>query len=324
MRHDSTRLRSTEAVASLRILLILVIILPCGSCASPRQPIRIGVNPWPPCELWYVAEAQGMFGNLDVDIVRFSTWTDNMKALPLGNIDITHSSYFNALVYHSKGAGGKIVLKSDTIVGGDGLAARPGLELADLRGKKIAVELETDEHFLLYKALASVGIPESAVFIVPSASIDAARMLGRGEVDACFTYEPYLSEAADASGGRILFSTRDVPDTMIDVLVASGSLVEKRSDDVKALLEAYVSARRWVEDHPAEAFRLMAGKEKMPPADFELFFRSFTFFEPEDAKLSDVGFLARLDEMNEFLAAHGFIPAEQAARDAVWLDEATY
>ncbi|HAL86600.1 MAG TPA: hypothetical protein DCM31_06860 [Deferribacteraceae bacterium] len=135
-------------------IIIAVILLMLTSCKSDTEPVRIGVNNWPPCEIWYIAKQQGYFEDVPVEIIRYSAWTDNMKSLYLGNTDITHATYFNAMYFADKGEKARIVLSSDTIEGGDGLAAKNGIDsISDLRGKTIAVEINTDEHFLLYKTL---------------------------------------------------------------------------------------------------------------------------------------------------------------------------
>lgn len=292
-----------------------------ASCSHPRSPIRIGVNDWPPCELWYVAEKQGFFGDLPVQIVRFSSWTDNMKSLPLGDVDVTHSTYFNALYYRDKGKGGKIILKSDTIVGGDGLVIGPDVpEPKELRGKTISVETGTDEHFLLYKALERYGLDEEDVSLVSLTSVEAAERFAEGKADACFTYEPYLSDAAKRGNGKVVFTTKDIPDTMIDVLVASDELLSKHPRDAARLVDAYYRAQRWVAENPREAVALMAKKEGMRAEDFAPFFASFTFFTREQnaetfrsAALRDT-----LSDMKRFLFARGLVKEDFPVADVVW------
>jgi len=305
------------------LLLVILSGLPTTflSCSGKKAPVRIGVNDWPPCELWYVAQQEGFFGELDVDIIRFSTWTDNMKSLPLGDIDVTHSTYFNALYYRDKGQGGKIILKGDTVVGSDGLVIGPKVrDGQDLKGRSIAVETATDEHFLLYKALERFGLSESDVSIVSLTSVEAADAFSAGLVDACFTYEPYLSESAAKGKGRVVFTTADIPDTMIDVLVASDDFLASRPKDACKLVEAYYRAQEWTASHPEEAFALMAGKEKMAPADFGPFYGTFTFFSREQnaANFASPAFGETLSDMRDFLLGHAFVKEEFEATEILW------
>lgn len=299
--------RRTSGTAVLASLMILT------GCVGNRAPLRIGVNPWPPCELWYVAEKQGYFGSLPVQIVRFSTWSDNMASLYSGKVDVTHASYFNALYYSDKGEKGQIILVSDTLLGGDGLAVKNTVgSIIALKGKRVAVEINTDEHFLLNKALESFRLSEEDVVIVPCTSAEARDFFVAGKVDACFTYEPFLTDAAVSGNGTVIWTTRDKPDYMMDVLVGREEKVSKRSKDFVVLLNAWYRAQTYIKGHEQEAFPLLGAKEQMGAEDFGAFYKSFTFFSASENKdiLRSAAFREKLREMNEFLAEHKSIGAK--------------
>jgi NitT/TauT family transport system substrate-binding protein len=289
-------------LAPLGLLALLL-----SACSGTPAPIRIGVNPWPPCEIWSIAEKEGLLAGVPIQIVRFSTWTDNMAALYKGNVDLTHSSYFNALYFSDKGEAGKLVLVSDTLLGGDGLAVRNTIARgADLKGRKIAVEVNTDEHFLLSKALASYGLAESDVTIVSSTSAEARDLFVSGAVDACFTYEPYLSDAAASGKGRVAWTTKDDPGYMIDVLVARDEVITTRAKALTSVLKGWYAAQRYIATHRSEAYALLAANEQMSGADFGPFYESFTFFTSAENRslLGSTDFRSRLTEMRDFLVAH--------------------
>jgi len=283
-----------------------------ASCAEKQAPLRIGVNDWPPCEIWYIAEKNGYFGKTPVELIRFSVWSDNMASLYQGKLDVTHATYLNALYYADKGEKSKIILSSDTILGGDGLVLKNSLESGKaLHGKKIAVEVNTDEHFLLRKALESFGLTESDITIVSATSEEAARMFIEGAVEACATYEPFLSDAAVRGEGWIIWTTKDLPGYMIDVLLATEEAIEERRTDLQAVLSAWYRAQDYVRSNPEESFAIMAEKEGMTPEDFAAFYNSFTLYSAEENVeiFASSGFRAALSEMKEFLLSHRSIQA---------------
>jgi len=302
----------------VRLVVAILLIVTFSGCAGKRAPFRIGVNGWPPCEIWYVAEKKGYFGKTPVEIVRFSIWSDNMISLYKGNLDLTHATYLNALYYADKGEKAKIILSSDTILGGDGLVLKNSLEGAKaLHGKRVAVEVNTDEHFLLRKALESFGLTEKDITIVSTSSEEAKKMFIEGAVDACFTYEPFLGEAAAKGGGRIVWTTKDLPGYMIDVLVVTEKAIKNRRTDLYAVLSAWYKAQEYIRSNPAEAFALMAEKEGMSPEDFATFYNSFTLFTAKENVeiFGSPTFRTVLSEMNEFLLSH------RAIRERVDIDE---
>ena len=174
-----------------------------------------------------------------------------MDSLYKGNVNLTHSTYFNSVYYHDKGVEGKIILSSDTIAGSDGFVIKKEkLDKKDLSGISIAVEINTDEHFLLKKALDSMGMNEEDVVIRSATSAEASELFRNNTVDACFTYEPFLSQAAESGGGEIVWTTMDLPGYMIDVLVADGKTIRNREKDLEDIISAWYRAQKIYQRKP--------------------------------------------------------------------------
>ncbi len=76
--------------------------------------------------------------------------------------------------------------------------------VADLRGKKIALNKGSNVHYLLVKALEKAGLKYSdvqPVFLPPS---DALAAFTRGLIDAWVIWDPYEAAAEASTGARIL------------------------------------------------------------------------------------------------------------------------
>jgi len=302
-------------------IIIAVILLMLTSCKSDTEPVRIGVNNWPPCEIWYIAKQQGYFEDVPVEIIRYSAWTDNMKSLYLGNTDITHATYFNAMYFADKGEKARIVLSSDTIEGGDGLAVKNGIDSINyLRGKTIAVEINTDEHFLLYKTLQRADITLGEVKLLNSSAADGRDHFIKNEVDALYTYEPYLSEAAAKGNGNIISTTEDLTGYMVDTVMASEKLVARRPEDLRKIIKAWYRAQEYIRTHPEESFRIMAANEGMSAEDFASFYKSFRFFTAEENRvipssdrfnkvINEIAFFLQVNRTDyENIATNEFLP----------------
>ncbi|MCF7928663.1 MAG: ABC transporter substrate-binding protein [Spirochaetales bacterium] len=300
----TTRPNGIAAAFGLAVLASLVL----GSCADDSVPIRIGVNDWPPCEVWYVAEEQGFFDDVEVEFVRYSVWRDNMSNFYKGKTDISHATYFNALYYHGKGEQAKITLTADTVLGSDGLVVRKGFRIPEnLPGSRIAVEVNTDEHFLLNKMLQEHEVEEEELQIVPATSKGAMELFVAGEVDGCFTYDPYLSQAAEQGEGTIVWTTADAPGYMEDVLVVRSTSLRERERDIYTVFEAWYEALAYIREYPEYACPLMAENEGLSEDEFTPFFESFHFYSiEENAQIfASRGFIERLEEMKIFIEDHG-------------------
>ncbi|WP_372714310.1 ABC transporter substrate-binding protein [Ilyobacter sp.] len=287
-----------KSKTTLMTILLSFIIIFSISCSKHKEPIRIAINGWPPCELWYVAEDQGYFDDIPVEIVRFTAWSDSLAALYLGKVDVVHSTYFNTIYYNGKGEGASIILSSNIILGVEGLVVKKDLsDLKKLKGKKIAVETGTDEHFLLHKSLEKIGLSDNDIEIVSTSSENAMELFIKGEVDAAFTYEPFLSNAANAGKGRIALTT-DENMNYNDCLLARDESLYKRKDDYAKLIKAWYKAQDFVSKNPEKAYRIMSSKENMTSKEFKEYYEKFTFLSFEENK--KIFFSNRIEaELNE-------------------------
>ncbi len=256
------------------------------SCSS--RTINVGINAWPPCEIWYVSkylklpEDEG----IEIKIVRYPTWRSSVESFYEGNLDVVHSSYFNTVYYCDKGSRGRIGIVADRALGVDGIVVSKGVkDIPSLKGKRIGVEVGTDEYFLLYKMLQNHEIKFNDVKIISIASHSAPTYLKEKRVDAVVTYEPYLSESARY--GRVVETTMQYPDVIVDVIMFSDYISNRRAM-VKKVRGIWFKTIEWIlqnEENFDEACNIMAEKENVDAETFKVLFRGFHFFSESDNKL---------------------------------------
>ena len=76
--------------------------------------------------------------------------------------------------------------------------------VADLKGKKIALNKGSNVHYLLVKALEKAGVKYSEIEPVFLAPADARAAFERGAVDAWVIWDPFQAAAEAATGARTL------------------------------------------------------------------------------------------------------------------------
>jgi sulfonate transport system substrate-binding protein len=76
--------------------------------------------------------------------------------------------------------------------------------VADLKGKKVALNKGSNVHYLLVKALERAGVKYAEIQAVFLAPADARAAFERGAVDAWVIWDPYLAAAEAATGARTL------------------------------------------------------------------------------------------------------------------------
>jgi sulfonate transport system substrate-binding protein len=80
----------------------------------------------------------------------------------------------------------------------------PLKSVADLRGKKVALNKGSNVHYLLVRALEQAGLKYTDIQPVFLAPADALAAFSRGAVDAWVIWDPYEAAAEASTGARIL------------------------------------------------------------------------------------------------------------------------
>jgi sulfonate transport system substrate-binding protein len=80
----------------------------------------------------------------------------------------------------------------------------PLKSVADLKGKKVALNKGSNVHYLLVRALEQAGLKYSDIQPVFLAPADALAAFTRGSVDAWVIWDPYEAAAEASTGARIL------------------------------------------------------------------------------------------------------------------------
>ena len=209
---------------------------------SSTEPIKLAVYPLPSPYFEYAMESLELFtkNNANVELVEFAQYSDVIQALDSGSVDASIMGITEAVTPIANGLDLDIVLMTDYSAGMDGIVAAPGINsVKDLKGKTIATNIGTMNHMLLLTALEQAGLSESDVNITNMSEGDATAALVGGSIDAASIFDPQMSKAAKESGGKVIFSSKDLPGELSDVLIIKDSIVKDRDDEVQGIVDAW-------------------------------------------------------------------------------------
>lgn len=163
-----------------------------------------------------------------------------------------------------------IVLVLDQSNGADQLIAAATLRSsAALKGQRVGLERGVLGEFMLLRALENAGLQLRHLelhYDGPKALVD---QLSRGALAAIVTYTPHSDALLSDPRWRVLFSSRQIPGEVVDVLAVSPELLRARPRQVQALVNTWWEARRWAAAHPERAVPLMAQRQGVSPRQFE-------------------------------------------------------
>lgn len=258
--HPLARRRFAAGLAGLCCLPLL------PACGVTDQPVTIGMHVWPGYEPMPLARAMGWLDDRLVTLVDTPAATDSLKLLEQGKIDGAGLTLDEVLRARANGIELAVVLVCDISAGADMLLARPVIKtLADLQGRRIGVEDGALGALMLYKALRSAGLTVADVKPVSLTVNQQAQAWEQGEIDAAISYEPAASEIF-ALGGNRLFDSRQIPETILDVLAVRSTVLDpKHSKALHHLVASHLRALHYIQTRPDDAAYRMAKRLKLPP-----------------------------------------------------------
>lgn len=242
-----------------------------GCAAPPPERLRIGMNVWPPYELLYLARERGYFRDegVEVDLVDFSSYSGELAAYHQGQIDALLATLNEVQIRDNFQDPPVVVLALDYSYGGDAVVAQKGIASTQaLRGRTVAYEESALGTYLLERALSRGGLAAADVVLRNRLPEESEVDFKKGKVDAVVTYEPFLGRLLEVPGAQVVFSTRDIPGEIVDVLAARPSALRDRRDDFRRVARAWFRAVEDFRAHPVEAATIMARHENIGPEEF--------------------------------------------------------
>jgi NitT/TauT family transport system substrate-binding protein len=155
---------------------------------------------------------------------------------------------------------------------------------ADLKGKSVALEQFSISHFVLVNALSKGGLGIKDVKIVNLSAGDAASAFMSGRVDAAVVWNPWVSKIETSGKGRALFTSRDMPGLVPDLLVAHGKALGDKSKraELVGMIKAWFDTEQFIRTNQAEALQIMSKIVSMKPDEYKVFLPGTRFFTATD------------------------------------------
>ncbi len=129
--------------------------------------------------------------------------------------------------------------------------------LADLRGRRIALQKGSSAHYLLVRAVEAAGLRWDEIQPVYLAPADARAAFERRSVDAWAIWDPFYAATELALRPRVLATGRTLSGNN-SFYLASRSFVTRHADVVQLLFEELARADRLVQERRPEAIKRIA------------------------------------------------------------------
>jgi len=264
---------------------------------------------------------------ITINVTQFNDYVESINQYTAGAYDAVTITNMDALsIPAAGGVDTTAVIVGDFSAGNDVVFLKDAESIADIAGRSVNLVEFSVSHYLLARALDSVGLSERDVSVVNTADPDMVGAFQTTDVNALVTWNPMVSEIAALPDAVPVFDSSMIPGEIIDLMVVNTDVLADNPDFGKALAGIwYETVTLMTSDTPegAEARAAMGAASGTDQAGFEAQMAATQLFaDPAEA----VAFTASPDlgdTMNlvrAFLFDKGLLTPTATSDDAVGIE----
>lgn len=270
----------TGIVAAVLGGLSAIMPVVAAGTAATTTVIRVGHFP-------NVTHAQGVIGHglsragkgwfeerlgpdVEVQWFVYNAGPSAMEAIFARSLDLTYVGPNPAINAHLKSQGEEIRIVAGACSGGAALVVQPDGRIktdSDFKGKKVATpQLGNTQDVAARAWLQSKGLKITMTggdaLVIPTANPDQLALFQKGDMDAVWTVEPWVSRLVLEAKGQVYLDESSLwkqtgGKYVTTHLVSSVKFLKDRPDLLKKWITAHVELTKWINEHPDEAKRTL-------------------------------------------------------------------
>jgi sulfonate transport system substrate-binding protein len=197
---------------------------------------------------------------IDVSWHEFPSGLPLLEALNIGNVDIS-ADVADTVPIFAQAAQAKLTYFAEEAPSpaAQAIVVRndsPIHQLADLKGKKIAVTKAAGTHYLLIAALAKAGLKFADIDPAYLSPADGRAAFENNKVDAWVTWEPFLTSVQRQLSTRVLADGTGLANYKRYYLTST-PYAQAHPQVLKLVYEQLQQAGQWIKAHPQEAAKVL-------------------------------------------------------------------
>jgi NitT/TauT family transport system substrate-binding protein len=299
------------------------------SLAAPKKEftlawtVYVGWMPWPyAADTGIVKKWADKYG-IKINVVQVNDYVESLNQFTAGKIDAVTAANMDALtVPAAGGVDTSVVIVGDFSNGNDGIVLKGANKLSDIKGRKINLVEMSVSHYLLARALSTVGLKEKDVKTVNTSDADIVAAFHAADSKAVVTWNPQLTEVKGVKGASLVFDSSKIPGEIIDTTIVRGDVLKDNPDFAKALTGIWYEtiATMSKDKDGASAREAMAKLSGTDLAGFDGQLKTTRmFYEPKDAVAftTSPALVTTMDNVRKFSFAHGLLGEGAKSVDVV-------
>jgi NitT/TauT family transport system substrate-binding protein len=257
-------------------------------------------------------------------VVQINDYVESINQYTAGAFDGCVMTNMDALTIPAAGGvDSTALIVGDFSNGNDGVVLKGAKDLRAIEGRKVNLVELSVSHYLLARALDSVGLAERDITVVNTGDADIVAAAAAPGVDAIVTWNPQLAEVKALPGAALVFDSADIPGEIIDLLVVNTATLADNPALGKALTGAWYETLALMAAPTLEGKAAREAMAKASGTDLAGFAAQLEttrmFYTPAEAAAfaRDPALRGAMDKVRTFSFAHSLLGEGAKSADAV-------
>jgi NitT/TauT family transport system substrate-binding protein len=249
------------------VILIATVLFLMTGCENnlKNRELKIGTNLWPGYEVLHLAKEEKFFTQ-NIKTTTYESATMVLNKFRKKEIDAAALTLDEAILLSDQGYAPVIVAVLDISNGADVVIAQNSIKsIQELKGKSIGVENSALGSYMLTRLLEKANLNYDDIILVPLGLNNHEEAFKEEIVDAVITFDPIRSRLLQA-GGVAIFSSKDIPQEIVDVLVVQKDLADSKT--IKGILEGWSKSVSMLNERDEKAIQFVSKRLNQTTQDF--------------------------------------------------------
>ncbi|MDJ0822604.1 MAG: putative urea ABC transporter substrate-binding protein [Paracoccaceae bacterium] len=248
--------------------------------------IYVGWMPWGYLEDSGIMDKWADKYGIDVEIVQINDYVESINQYTAGAFDGVSATNMDTLSIPSGGGVDTTALiVGDFSNGNDAVIVKGDGDLMSLKDKPVNLVELSVSHYLLARALDSVGMKESDLSsVINTSDADMIAAFATPDVEAVVTWNPLVSSILEDPNANKLFDSADIPGEIIDLMVVNTETLAANPSFGKAMAGAWYEVMGLMAAGDEDVLTAMAEASGTDLAGYQAQLASTEmFYDPADA-----------------------------------------
>ena len=239
-----------------RIILVAAILMMSMSATAKDKykvawSIYVGWMPWGYAQDAGIVKKWADKYGIEIEVTQFNDYIESINQYTAGAFDACAMTNMDALTIPAAGGvDSTALIVGDFSNGNDGIVLKGNKSLKDIKGQSVNLVELSVSHYLLARALDSVGMSERDIKVVNTSDADLVAAFTSSDVTAVVTWNPLLAEIKMMPRVSPVFDSSSIPGEIIDMLVVKSDALKADPRLGKALAGGKRSFQYVIPRHP--------------------------------------------------------------------------